>query len=901
MTLRYIFSILAVLLLLAACEDEKYDPIDEATGFAELFATISDADEVQTRAEETDYKTYSAFTSGDQIGLFATEPLRKYDYTDPGKEAASLPKVENLLFTMFETSTNTRWGDDTGEPILKWDTKVDTNTGGGKAADIYAYFPYQGDYNLNEANGGNYHIFANSNNNEGQLADVLVAQRTTVENNNPAIFLTFKHRFALLHLSLGTGMAAVTESDIISAITTEGIASDATIRMEDFVVQLEQGDIKNFKATRHKSDYYIILPAGKVALGSNDSLQVKQIKIGSDNPSDLAEPITMQPSMIYHMTIHKHEGSITFEENGIEVWGGNSDLGGIREEPGIYWVSDLRNLILQYNRDPKSTNLALESYGTWDEKNNRWVFNLMRNIDMTDAAGTDKSFNSFYGIFNGNGYSITGLDITDGYGLFDAVQSGSTISDLTLVNISIDGKDGSAGALAGLVEDGVTIHNCHITGNSVVNGGGLTGGLIGSSSGKITRCSSAAEVNATGGDVGGLVGNCSGTLEDSFATGRVTAEGSVVGGLVGSGGTIKNCYAGGSVTGEDYVGGLAGTAGDVDNCYAVGDINGNLNVGGLIGSSSGDIKDSSSGGTVTAKGSAGGLIGSASSTISLSSSSSNVIAKESKVGGLVGELVSGSIDNSHATGEITAGGSMVGGLAGFAGFEIINSYAVCNVTGKNYVGGLVGQTTAGVENCKAEGDIKGGENVGGLLGETTGSVSNSSSSGTVTGQTIVGGLIGALPNKESKVSYSYTRSEISADSNGGGLIGLTPEAKTEQVTSYEMIPDPDNEGNEIEVPVTTIEYREGAKITYSYAINILPLVGSGGWIEYSYDTGNKEVKEEMGIYYYSIAPPVTEEGIITLLAGLNSGTGEEETPAWEIGTVIIGGEEYSLPILTSNK
>jgi len=987
MKLRYIFSTLAAMLLLGACEEEKYGPIDEntVTGVAELFATLGEAEEVQTRAAVTAYQTYTAFTEGDRIGLFATGSLRRYNHaTDQAKDAALLPEAINIPFEMYETSTNIRWGDNTGKAILKWDTKTDTNTEGGKAADIYAYFPYQDGYN-----NGNYDIFNNVNEekDEGQLADVLVAQRTTVENNNPAIFLTFKHRFSLLHLTLGTGMAAVTGTDDIFAITTEGIASDAAIRMEDYVVQLEKGDIKNFKAIEHNDEYYIILPAGTVAGGTNDSLKVKQIKIGGD-ASDLGESITMQPSMIYHMTMHKHEGSIAFENNGIEVWGGNSDLGGIREEPGIYWASDMRNLIIQYNNNPSKDNLSLQAYGTWDESNNRWVFNLMRNIDMNDITWDDQSFKSFYGIFNGNGYSITGFDITDGYGLFDAVLSGSQISDLTLVNISIKDNEGSAGALAGTVDGGVTIHNCHVTGNSVVNGGGSTGGLIGYSSGTITRCSSAAEVNASGGGVGGLVGISSGSLEGSYATGRVTATGSDVGGLVGSGSTIKNCYAAGSVTGEDNVGGLAGTAGNVDNCYAVGDINGEQNVGGLIGASSGDVKDSSSGGTVTGKGIVGGLIGNASSTITLSFSTSNVTAEESKVGGLVGELASGSIDESYATGDVTAGGSMVGGLAGYAKYEITNSYAICNVTGNDYVGGLVGQTIANVgnckaegdikggdnvggligessgsihnsssggtvtgngliggligsafgsitlctstsdvtaegsmvgglagvvgmieqttfnvDNCKAEGDIKGGDNVGGLIGQTSGNVSNSSSSGTVTGQNIVGGLIGALPKESSIVSYSYSRSEVSATSNSGGLIGLTPNAETESVTTYETITDPDNPDNEIQVPVsTTIEYREGAKITYSYATNSLPLIGSGGWIEYSYDTGKVTVKEEMGSYYYSIdLLSIDEEGLYinAILTGLNSK--DNTSPAWEIGTVIIGGEDYSLPILTSNK
>lgn len=825
MKLKYIFSTLAALFLLAGCEEEKHSPFDEITGFAELFATLGEAEEMQTRAATTAYGTYTAFEEGDQIGLYATGALRRYNHeTDREKDVASLPRVVNIPFEMYEKSTNIKWGDPVAdEAILKWDTRINTdaeegNPDGGKAADIYAYFPYQESYNNHETN-GNFQIFTNESQN--QLRDILVAQRTTVENNNPAIFLTFKHRFSLLRLSLGTGMAAVTESDEIVAITTEGIAGEATIQMADYVVRLEQGNIKNFKATRSGANYYIILPAGTIGENTTDSLKVEQIKIGADTPSPLADPIVMQPGMIYHMTMHKHGGSITFEENGIEIWGGNHDLGGIREEPGIYWASDLSNLITQYNSNPTKENLSLEAYGTWDEDKGYWVFDLMRHIDMNDIVWTDIPFKSFHGIFNGNGYSITGLDIVSDNedldpddrlpvsGLFNVVKSGSVISDLTLVNISINSKGSSAGALAGTVEGNVTIHNCHITGNSVVNGGDATGGLIGSSGATIIRCSSAAEVNASGDGVGGLVGESSGTLEDSYATGRVTATGDNVGGLVGSGSTITNCYAACSVTGENNVGGLAGSAGDVENCYAVGDIKGLENVGGLIGQASGYVTHSSSGGTVTG---------------------------EATVGGLIGE---------------------------FSGESVSYSYSRSTVSGKSgTVGGLIGWTEDAVtETITTYPEDPDGD----------GSEDETEDDGT---------------NGDDGTEGNDTGENNGTDDDGDGN------------------DDGDDDNNEDDPdPIITIEYVSGPKITYSYATNGLPLIGSGGWIEYGYDTGKVTVEPEMGSCYYSISLSSIgkEDGddIDAILTGLNS---EENTsPAWVIGIVIIEGQRYSLPILTSNK
>ena len=87
------------------------------------------------------------------------------------------------------------------------------------------------------------------------------------------------------------------------------------------------------------------------------------------------------------------------------------------------------------------------------------------------------------------------------------------------------------------------------------------------------------------------------------------------------------------------------------------------------------------------------------------------------VGGLVGDIVDGSITNSYATGRVT-GYSAVGGLAGgIIDGSITNSYSTGSVTGTDYVGGLVGGTEGGsITNSYATGSVKGTDYVGGLVG-----------------------------------------------------------------------------------------------------------------------------------------------------------------------------------------
>ena len=119
------------------------------------------------------------------------------------------------------------------------------------------------------------------------------------------------------------------------------------------------------------------------------------------------------------------------------------------------------------------------------------------------------------------------------------------------------------------------------------------------------------------------------------------------------------------------------------------------------------------------------------------------------VGGLVGDIVDGSITNSYATGRVT-GFSAVGGLAGgIVDGSITNSYSTGSVTGTDYVGGLVGGTEGGsITNSYATGSVKGTDYVGGLVGLAVFSPTiNGYFDTQKTGQTKgVGGVVGGSYN-----------------------------------------------------------------------------------------------------------------------------------------------------------
>jgi|GEM_PF-4817591 len=172
--------------------------------------------------------------------------------------------------------------------------------------------------------------------------------------------------------------------------------------------------------------------------------------------------------------------------------------------------------------------------------------------------------NCFYGTFDGNGHSITGLVISgyeDEAGLFGTL--GGTVKDLTVVG-SVRGGEG-VGGIAGVMTGGtlerVAFHG-DVTGSAYV--GGLAGMAVyaeirdcvveGSVSGEPYEEGADSELALTGGLVGSLsnatVECCEALCDVSGCYG--------VGGIAGnmSGGTVKDCAHLGTVSGGSYLGGL---------------------------------------------------------------------------------------------------------------------------------------------------------------------------------------------------------------------------------------------------------------------------------------------------------------------------------------------------------
>lgn len=212
--------------------------------------------------------------------------------------------------------------------------------------------------------------------------------------------------------------------------------------------------------------------------------------------------------------------------------------------------------------------------------------------------------------------------------------------------------------------------------------------------------------------------------------------------------------------GNEAVGGLIGfaEASTIENVMLKGEVKGNdSKIGGIIGRTISE------------------------STLSNLSFSGRVEGAESssRVGGVVGHHAEGSILRNSFSDATVFAGSNVGGLVGFSNSSFVEeSYATGDVSAKSgVVGGLVGQAwgTGEVSKSFATGDVstREGGSIGGLIGwVNASSIRDAYSTGVVSGQsTPMGGLIGGA-NNGAVIENSYSMGKVFG-ANNSGFIGST--------------------------------------------------------------------------------------------------------------------------------
>ena len=343
------------------------------------------------------------------------------------------------------------------------------------------------------------------------------------------------------------------------------------------------------------------------------------------------------------------------------------------------------------------------------------------------------------------------------------------INSGTISNAQNNGNITGSGYIGGIIGEstGGTLTNLVNTG--IINGSSIVGGLVGGMTGgslmvdaygglkQVTNSGAITGTSAVGGIVGQLQdASLSGTGERHQITNTGAVTGGGVGGIIGSvylttGGNFKYSYLEnkGTILNDEtpegssgYTGGVIGSinykgnnTSNVTVSYVINDANVTSNAapntGGVIGSWGRSADKVQSAGTMTY-------------VVNNNTSGTAKVKGVSCVGGVIGLL-----DNKDVTytvgynmADVTGTGDSVGGIVGDlktgsikAGNDSINNSG--KITGVNNVGGIVGYVEYGTSYMVGDDVIK----FVPIVESGNGNIYNSDS-GTITGVTNVGGIVG---------------------------------------------------------------------------------------------------------------------------------------------------------------
>ena len=274
-----------------------------------------------------------------------------------------------------------------------------------------------------------------------------------------------------------------------------------------------------------------------------------------------------------------------------------------------------------------------------------WTVTTMTTFTDPSDSSWQPIGGAFDAVFNGNGYTISNMQINrsvgnqNHVGLFSEIGASGRVENLGLVNPAIKGLVGvkNVGGIAGAMQRGGVIMNSYVVGDVAAgNTDKIIRGDVGFGSGR--------------GFIGGMVGWNKGLILNSYTKINVVAEDSA---------TLSNKLVG--------VGGLVGRNIDgakVYNSYATGEVKGPCVVGGLVGN------QSSTGSSVLLKRSE---IKNSYTTANVETGFGTCSNPDIKIaGGLVGVNNNSKVENGYILGKISGDGTLAGLVGG--GSAAINSY-----------------------------------------------------------------------------------------------------------------------------------------------------------------------------------------------------------------------------------
>ena len=292
-----------------------------------------------------------------------------------------------------------------------------------------------------------------------QNSDFIAAENRKVEFNNPT--LEFNHRTARVTIELkpGTGFTSV---------------DGATVSLVS--LSADNGNPTAIKTYNASGNTYEALTAPQTVVAGKPFVKVE---LGGGTfyfrPQN---NVVLAAGNRYTYTVKVNATGLTLEGCTIGDWadgGGESgeaeDLGYSIQDDGSYMV---------YNAD------GLLAWNKAAQKDESINCTLTADIDMTGREWTRLgTWPGYSGIFNGQGYRITGLNFSaETTKLFGLLNGRGVIKNLQLIDVNLYGSSGPA---AGIVEQNEgKIIACSVTGK--ISAYGSTSGIAYSNYGDIIAC-----------------------------------------------------------------------------------------------------------------------------------------------------------------------------------------------------------------------------------------------------------------------------------------------------------------------------------------------------------------------------------------------------------------------------
>ncbi|MBJ6362602.1 S-layer homology domain-containing protein [Paenibacillus sp. GCM10012307] len=270
---------------------------------------------------------------------------------------------------------------------------------------------------------------------------------------------------------------------------------------------------------------------------------------------------------------------------------------------------------------------------------------LAADLDLAGIAWNP--FDSFTGVFDGDGHVISGLQIKETESSGPAAfirQNKGTVTNIRFENVSVTGGAHTA-IVAGTNEQGAVIQGVVIK-NAKVAGTNYTGGVAGRNKGSLAQTQLSGLTLKSNGIAGGAAGINEGRISNVSTAGRIELKAAYA----------EQAVRGGGIAGEN----LAGAA--IDHSFSYADLKSEAaeaQTGGISGLNAGEISFSYYSGRAESKGTA-----------------------KAWTGGIAGSTVGGAISNAWSAGEVIASvnGKHVPGVTFFGGIagQKTDSAAISN-------------------------------------------------------------------------------------------------------------------------------------------------------------------------------------------------------------------------------